>query len=796
MKRHSVREWVGFLSLALAVAVLAFVFATSNQQRLALQQLAQAINPNIFIAKFQPKANSIPPDGGIGLNNDEVETLRGIDGVKAVSFSAGGFMVTGQQYRLMQQAIQADYGKILGLSLSSGRWFTTAEAETKLPYAVIGPVVAEEYFQGKDPVGQTIVTGMGSLKVVGVLKEIPPDLTPLQDLNASMLVPDSKEIKIPGERSSVFSGIIEFEPGQGARVRQLVSEALNQWPTGQFFELKTPEEWLGAPLYFRQSVANTLDQGIVWTAGLVVLAAIANLSNLFALRVWDRLTMIGIRRSFGATRGRILAEIGVDTLRFGLFGGLAGLVLFMVLVVIGRSFWQSPLQLEFSLVALPMAWALALGIMITLIAATLPALQALQMPIARNLRHPPQPLFREGIGLVGFVLGLSALMVSTTISDGAERWVKRRIEELGGQRVVYSNRRANNEPLATILPKVPLKTSDVERLSHPGIANAASSIMTGGATEIIPNKPMTFARAEDSFISIIYNTASYFDFAAPAIEFGRKPKDSTEVVLGSEVVAKFFAGQSPEQVLSQRLRLRFRPSGISQPASDDAPQVSYAIVGILGTSNLLGSAGEVHSSMVLKIAGDGDLPYGFPGPTNIHVSIRPEADFEATINAINQQIQGWYPGNYTRVRAVYPAGDFQPIRQALRQTANAYFAIAVATFFIGLLGLSSVMLLRVVKKMQEIALRRAVGSNRQRLTWLFWRDAYVLITIAAGVALILGLMMIWPISQLLPWQLNASWPWLLVTIVAAWVFGSLASLYPAWLVSNIAPAAVLKERDA
>ncbi|HXB73054.1 MAG TPA: ABC transporter permease [Candidatus Acidoferrales bacterium] len=78
--------------------------------------------------------------------------------------------------------------------------------------------------------------------------------------------------------------------------------------------------------------------GIMMLAGLVLLAACANLASLLAARTMDRHFEIAIRLSIGAGRGRILRQLLTEALSIAMLGGAAGLGLaYGVLNLIGHA---------------------------------------------------------------------------------------------------------------------------------------------------------------------------------------------------------------------------------------------------------------------------------------------------------------------------------------------------------------------------------------------------------------------------------------------------------------------------
>src|SRR3569833_188092 len=84
-------------------------------------------------------------------------------------------------------------------------------------------------------------------------------------------------------------------------------------------------EGLGAPV-------RVFLCGVMFLAGLVLVAACANLGGIFAARSADRARELGIRLAIGSSRARILRQLMTEAIVVAAAGGLAAAILAKVLL--------------------------------------------------------------------------------------------------------------------------------------------------------------------------------------------------------------------------------------------------------------------------------------------------------------------------------------------------------------------------------------------------------------------------------------------------------------------------------
>src|ERR1700733_7052738 len=101
--------------------------------------------------------------------------------------------------------------------------------------------------------------------------------------------------------------------------------------------------------------------GVMGLAGIVLLAACANLGSLFAARTADRTREIAIRMAIGSSRWRIIRQILIEALVVSILGGACACGLAWIAIT-GLGNWHPPTEypIKFHITPLPLRMLVAL----------------------------------------------------------------------------------------------------------------------------------------------------------------------------------------------------------------------------------------------------------------------------------------------------------------------------------------------------------------------------------------------------------------------------------------------------
>lgn len=223
--------------------------------------------------------------------------------------------------------VTENYFNTAGLSIESGRIFTTQEIRSGAKVAVLGATLAEKLFELQNPLGKSIRVGGQKFRVIGILEKQGKFLG-LADMDRRATVPITAYGQIFGLRSGIqiavkFPDEQAFEDGQYEiegimrRIRQLDAKEENNFG-------------INKPQAFEQQLAS-FKAGLYIVGGaltaLSLLIGGIGVMNIMFVSVRERTKEIGIRKAVGAKSWEILYQFLIEAVVMCLIGGLIGLVI-------------------------------------------------------------------------------------------------------------------------------------------------------------------------------------------------------------------------------------------------------------------------------------------------------------------------------------------------------------------------------------------------------------------------------------------------------------------------------------
>jgi putative ABC transport system permease protein len=243
-------------------------------------------------------------------------------------------------------AVSQDYPNVMTLDLQEGRFFTETESNAGRNIAIIGSDIAENLYQGADPVGKTIKIFGRKLEVIGVIKKEGESVFGNSRDNY-IFIPAKYAGSVLDMHRIQASIIVKAKPGISND--QMIDEL-----TGIMRSIRKlpPREDDDFAINETDIITKGFDQlfGIIKLVGWIIgafslLVGGFGIANIMFVSVKERTTQIGIQKSLGAKRYFILIQFLFEAVFLSLIGGIVGLLLVYGLTFVAASLFNFNLVL-------------------------------------------------------------------------------------------------------------------------------------------------------------------------------------------------------------------------------------------------------------------------------------------------------------------------------------------------------------------------------------------------------------------------------------------------------------------
>ena len=660
--------------------------------------------------------------------------------------------------RLFAVEATENYFQVLGVPLAQGRGWTPADPKE---VAVLGHRFWQTRLAGAPNIlGSTIRLDGRLYTVIGILPQTH------RTLEGYGMTPDVYVPKCLPETMLALYG--RLRPGMASRqvwpaILPLALRLDKQFPD----HYKYSENSRVIPIAGNQRLKEDHESQTVVLfffvllilVGLVLLIACVNVAGLLLARASARRQEIAIRLSLGASRGRLLQQLLVESSLLSLLGASLG---FALALLSARSLAAIDLPLPFPIhLQVEADWrvisyAAALGVLAALLSGLVPAWQSVRRNTSGQLRKEERLrgrriLVAAQVAIAFVVLSTAALFLTNLV----------KVRDLGPGFDVTNTLRAG----VYLPPREYVGRQKVEDYTRrvlrelqaiPGTEAAAASVLLpfldmstrGGSIQIEGTPAKVPVRMHMNWV-----TPGYFAALGIPLRQGRYLADTDGqgghvVVVNEEFARRYLAG---------------RPA-VGSVFTWGFNQTRYEIVGVVaGTKNM--TAGEDPAPQVFESLWQEGLPR-----TSIQFVIRTSLPAATQLRALRDAVRSVEPtaGLDVATMASSIGIAFLPSQVgALLMGATGTLGLLLAA-----IGLYGVLAFNVARRTREIGIRMAIGASRSTVSRLILNDALLMVGIGLLAGLALALLVTRPLAMFLVSGLRT---WDPLSFTAAAVFLALAA---------------------
>jgi putative ABC transport system permease protein len=534
---------------------------------------------------------------------------------------------------------------------------------------------------------------------------------------------------------------------------------------------------------------------------LLLLIACSNVANLLLARATGREREIAMRATLGATRGRLIRQLLVESVVLATTASAAGCMLayfglkvFVALIPAGVLPEETLIRMNAPVLLL----ALGVTILTTILCGLAPALHAVRGDVQPRLTGSGKGVggsLRHGKLRAGLVVSEVALSIILLIGAGLlmrSFLILTRVD-LGfdPKNILYF---VLNLPPAynTDIPgsrekKNALTRRLLERMQAlPGVTSVAElaeppPLQYESSDTIIPGKPHT-ERWETRFEMC---SAGYFaTLGLPLVRGSFFSEDDVNAARDVMVVNEAFARQyfPSEDALGHKVKLQWLDSTFLEAPHD----TYFEIVGVVRDFKT-----RTYDNPSWQSFPQAFVPYSVAGYNWRVFMARTSVDPSSLLKNMGQEVRELDPGVQ-----IATSGTLEAALQEFYRGPQFELAVLAAFASIGLvlvvIGIFSVMAYTVTLQTHEIGVRVALGAQQTNILHLVLLNGFRLVT--GGI--IIGLLASYALTRFLASQIpgvSATDPWTFAAVVAVVVsVGLAACLLPARRAAQVDPLVALR----
>ena len=803
------------LMLAFGIGATTAIF--SIVEAVLLRPLPFPDSGRVMVLDDKLAGVNVGGDGSVGVTVPDIKAYtRQTHGFSALGgYQGSGYELSGngEPAQINAARLTAGVFPALGVNPQLGRVFTTEEDEHSQQVTVLSYATwVSRYHSDPQVLGTKILLDRKPYIVIGVMPrnfEFP--LITGQLNRAELWVPMSftpPELTEGSAANWSYSMVGRLKPGVSPKQAESDAETVAQEIMRNYPAMMANLRISAAVRPLQQATTNQakpLLRLLFMAVGVVLLIACVNLAGLMLVRAIRRQREFALRLALGARAAALLRQALLESLVLSLGGGALGLIMAAAALRVGKSMLPESLPRisEIGLNWPVVGFALVLGIVTGMACGVAPAFAALRTNVNSNLKEGGRSgseggghaRLRSTLVVVEIAIALVLLTSSFLLLRSFE---KMRSVDLGFQ-PLHVTTASYSLPQKQYEKQSQVDTFNRELLSR---LNALPGVTASGVTSVLPatnnNSNQTFVvegytppkGADLNLATAPAVIGNYFQAMGVPVLRGRLFTEADRhgsqlvLVVNHKLAQHFWPGQDP---IGKHLRLG--------TAEMQTPWMT--VVGEVADVKLASPDQPSKEQYYIPVDQEEDDAGALANPAT---DLNGNGGFIVLRSALpSEQMENALRSTVRSIDPLLPLTQVQTMEQAVSQSeAPRRFntvligSFAFAAVLLAILGIYCVIAFSVASRVQEMAIRMALGSQRGAIVKLVLQSGAKL----ALIGCVIGLGGAAAVSTLLRAQLFGVSPFdplvLSVAAVSVLLLSLAASGLPALRAASIDPMRALR----
>ena len=382
---------------------------------------------------------------------------------------------------------------------------------------------------------------------------------------------------------------------------------------------------------------------------------------------------------------------------------------------------------------------------------------------------------RSLLTMLGVIIGVGAIITTTSIGEGAKADITERIQTLGANILAVRPGQSRFRGRGSADARKSLTVKDMEALQERGKT-------FGYVTPEVSSRAQVKYLNKNSNTTIVGTSPEYLVTANFTVEKGRFFTESEiryrqrVCVLGKTVVDNLFGEVEP---VGQTVKIK---------------NVGFHVVGVMkekGASGWRNPDDQVfipYSTAMKRVFGEDYL-------SSISIQANDDKLLEAAETEVTELLRKQHkiPINKELDFHIRNQAEFMETLEESSQTfTNMILGIAIVSLVVGGIGIMNIMLVSVTERTREIGLRKAVGAQRGDILVQFLVESTTLALVGGLVGIGVGIIGAEMVPSIWGWRTVVSLMYAVAAFVVSALVGVFFGAYPAWKAAKLHPIDALR----
>ncbi len=335
-----IRSFLTILGIIIGVGSVILIAAIGRSAQALIIDQIQGIGSNLVAVLPGASNEEGPPASVLGIETTtlkyddllEIKKEKNVPGiVEAAGYIRG---VTSFSYKNDSNVfsfvgVTSGYPEVEDATVEEGRFFTEAEEKDFSRVAVLGSKVKDEFFPGKNPVGEKIKIKEQYFEIIGILEERGSSGFGVSSQDDAVFVPLKTAQKvIMGVNHLGYIRIKVEDASLVSKVKENVAKTLRKQhdiddPKNDDFSVRDQSTALDAI----SQVTDILRYFLLAIGSMALIAGGIGIMNIMLISVTQRIREVGLRKAVGAKGKDIFTQFIIESSTISFLGGILGIIL-------------------------------------------------------------------------------------------------------------------------------------------------------------------------------------------------------------------------------------------------------------------------------------------------------------------------------------------------------------------------------------------------------------------------------------------------------------------------------------